>query len=29
VVLPGTSIPSEFERRGVMPPVERLHLTRA
>jgi predicted nuclease with RNAse H fold len=29
VVLPGTSVPSEFERRGVMPPVERLHLTRA
>jgi predicted nuclease with RNAse H fold len=29
VVLPGTSIPHEFERRGVMPPVERLHLSRA
>jgi predicted nuclease with RNAse H fold len=29
VVLPGASIPSEFERRGVMPPVERLHLSRA
>jgi predicted nuclease with RNAse H fold len=28
-VLPGTSVPSDFERRGVMPPVERLHLTRA
>ena len=28
-VLPGTSIPQEFERRGVMPPVERLHLSRA
>jgi predicted nuclease with RNAse H fold len=29
VVLPGTSVPTEFERRGVMPPVERLHLSRA
>ena len=29
VVLPGTSIPSEFSRQGVMPPVERLHLSRA
>jgi predicted nuclease with RNAse H fold len=29
VVLPGTSVPHEFERRGVMPPVERLHLSRA
>lgn len=29
VVLPGGSIPAEFERRGVMPPVERLHLSRA
>jgi predicted nuclease with RNAse H fold len=29
VVLPGASIPLEFERRGVMPPVERLHLSRA
>jgi predicted nuclease with RNAse H fold len=29
VVLPGASIPAEFERRGVMPPVERLHLSRA
>jgi predicted nuclease with RNAse H fold len=29
VVLPGTSIPSEFTRQGVMPPVERLHLSRA
>jgi predicted nuclease with RNAse H fold len=29
IVLPGASIPSEFERRGVMPPVERLHLARA
>jgi predicted nuclease with RNAse H fold len=29
VVLPGASIPSEFSRQGVMPPVERLHLSRA
>jgi predicted nuclease with RNAse H fold len=29
VVLPGGSIPAEFERRGVIPPVERLHLSRA
>jgi predicted nuclease with RNAse H fold len=29
VVLPGASIPSEFTRQGVMPPVERLHLSRA
>jgi predicted nuclease with RNAse H fold len=29
VVLPGPSIPAEFERRGVMPAVERLHLSRA
>ena len=29
VVLPGASIPSEFTRQGVMPPVERLHLPRA
>jgi predicted nuclease with RNAse H fold len=29
VVLPGTAVPHEFERRGVMPPVERLHLSRA
>jgi predicted nuclease with RNAse H fold len=29
VVLPGASVPHEFERRGVMPPVERLHLSRA
>jgi predicted nuclease with RNAse H fold len=29
VVLPGASIPYEFERRGVIPPVERLHLARA
>jgi hypothetical protein len=29
VVLPGTSLPDEFERRGVMPPVERLHLSHA
>ncbi|MEA2362874.1 MAG: hypothetical protein QOD71_2019 [Thermoleophilaceae bacterium] len=29
VVLPGASIPSDFTRRGVMPPVERLHLSRA
>jgi predicted nuclease with RNAse H fold len=29
VVMPGTSVPTEFERRGVMPPVERLHLSRA
>jgi predicted nuclease with RNAse H fold len=29
VVLPGTSVPNEFERRGVIPPVERLHLSRA
>ena len=29
VVLPGASIPAEFERRGVMPAVERLHLSRA
>jgi hypothetical protein len=29
VVLPGTSVPAEFERRGVIPPVERLHLSRA
>jgi predicted nuclease with RNAse H fold len=29
VVLPGTSIPSEFTRQGVIPPVERLHLSRA
>jgi predicted nuclease with RNAse H fold len=26
VVLPGSSIPAEFETRGVMPPVERLQL---
>ena len=26
VVLPGSSIPEEFETRGVMPPVERLQL---
>ncbi|MEA2331236.1 MAG: hypothetical protein QOH58_1374 [Thermoleophilaceae bacterium] len=26
VVLPGASVPDEFDRRGVMPPVERLHL---
>jgi predicted nuclease with RNAse H fold len=29
VVLPGASIPTEFSRQGVMPPVERLHLSRA
>ena len=29
VVLPGASIPSEFSRQGVMPAVERLHLSRA
>ena len=29
VVLPGASIPAEFSRQGVMPPVERLHLSRA
>jgi predicted nuclease with RNAse H fold len=29
VVLPGSSIPAEFQRRGVIPPVERLHLSRA
>jgi predicted nuclease with RNAse H fold len=29
VVLPGASIPSEFTRQGVIPPVERLHLSRA
>jgi|SRR5215207_6502266 len=29
VVLPGASIPSEFSRQGVIPPVERLHLSRA
>ena len=29
VVLPGASIPAEFERRGVMPAVERPHLSRA
>jgi predicted nuclease with RNAse H fold len=29
VVLPGASIPSDFTRQGVMPPVERLHLSRA
>jgi predicted nuclease with RNAse H fold len=29
VVLPGASIPSEFSRQGVTPPVERLHLSRA
>jgi predicted nuclease with RNAse H fold len=29
VVLPGGSIPAEFERRNVIPPVERLHLSRA
>jgi len=29
VVLPGASIPPEFSRKGVMPPVERLHLPRA
>jgi predicted nuclease with RNAse H fold len=29
VVLPGASIPAEFARRGVLPPVERLHLSRA
>jgi len=29
VVLPGASIPSGFSRQGVMPPVERLHLSRA
>jgi predicted nuclease with RNAse H fold len=26
VVLPGSSLPSEFAREGVLPPVERLHL---
>ena len=26
VVLPGSSIPAEFETRGVLPPVERLQL---
>jgi predicted nuclease with RNAse H fold len=26
VVLPGSSLPAEFETRGVMPPVERLQL---
>ena len=29
VVLPGASIPADFTRQGVMPPVERLHLSRA
>jgi predicted nuclease with RNAse H fold len=29
VVLPGASIPAEFSRQGVMPAVERLHLSRA
>ena len=29
VVLPGSSIPAEFDRRNVIPPVERLHLSRA
>lgn len=29
VVLPGASIPSDFTRQGVMPPVERLHLSPA
>jgi predicted nuclease with RNAse H fold len=29
VVLPGASVPSEFTRQGVMPAVERLHLSRA
>jgi predicted nuclease with RNAse H fold len=29
VVLPGASIPSEFSRQGVIPAVERLHLSRA
>jgi predicted nuclease with RNAse H fold len=26
IVLPGSSLPSEFAREGVLPPVERLHL---
>jgi hypothetical protein len=26
VVLPGSSIPYEFQREGVLPPVERLRL---
>jgi predicted nuclease with RNAse H fold len=29
VVLPGAAIPSDFTRQGVVPPVERLHLSRA
>jgi predicted nuclease with RNAse H fold len=29
VVLPGASIPGQFTRQGVTPPVERLHLLRA
>ncbi|HYP48622.1 MAG TPA: hypothetical protein VEQ61_08305 [Thermoleophilaceae bacterium] len=29
VVLPGTSLPAEFSREGVIPPVERLQLPRA
>jgi predicted nuclease with RNAse H fold len=29
VVLPGASIPTEFSSQGVMPAVERLHLSRA
>jgi predicted nuclease with RNAse H fold len=29
VVLPGASIPAEFTRQGVTPPVERLHVSRA
>jgi len=28
VVLPGSSVPEQFPREGVMPPVERLHLPR-
>ena len=26
IVLPGSSLPAEFPREGVLPPVERLHL---
>jgi predicted nuclease with RNAse H fold len=29
VVLPGSSLPEEFPMRGVLPPVERLHLPQA
>ena len=29
IVLPGSSLPAEFPREGVLPPVERLHLPAA